>query len=145
MKKQIVVLIEAYHCRQTRTKILSSTLLSRLSPYAEEIIWYHQCGFRRNRSIPDHAFCFIQILEKKWGYNEAVHQTFVDFKKTYDSVRREVLYLILSQFGIPWKQVRWIKMCLNETYSSVRGSKHLSDMFPIRNGLNKEVLYPHSF
>jgi len=36
------------------------------------------------------------MLEKKWGYNEAVHQTFVDFKKTYDSVRREVLYVYYS-------------------------------------------------
>jgi hypothetical protein len=30
------------------------------------------------------------------GYNEAVHQLFIDFKKTYDSVRRKVLYNILS-------------------------------------------------
>jgi hypothetical protein len=29
-----------------------------------------------------------------------VHQLFVDFKKTYDSVRREVLYNILMQFGV---------------------------------------------
>jgi hypothetical protein len=31
--------------------------------------------------------CLIShILEKKWEYNEAVHQLFRDFKKTYDSV-----------------------------------------------------------
>jgi hypothetical protein len=28
-------------------------------------------------------------------------------------------------------------MCLNETYSKVRIGKHLSDSFPIQNGLNK--------
>ena len=39
----------------------------------------------------DHMFCIRQILEKKWEYNEAVHQPFVDFKKAYDLVRREVL------------------------------------------------------
>ena len=33
------------------------------------------------------------------------------------------------------KLVRLIKMCLNETYRRVRVGKHLSDMFPIRNGL----------
>jgi len=29
---------------------------------------------------------FIIYLRKKWEYNEAVHQLFVDFKKVYDSV-----------------------------------------------------------
>jgi hypothetical protein len=65
-----------------------------------------------------------------WEYNETVHQLFIDFKKAYDSVRREVLYNILIEFGIPMKLVRLIKMCLNETYSKVRISKHLSDSFP---------------
>jgi len=44
-----------------------------------------------------------------------VHQLFVDFKKAYDSLRREVLYNILIEFGIHKKMVRLIKMCLNET------------------------------
>ena len=51
-----------------------------------------------------------QILEKKWEHNEAVHQLFIDFKKAYDSVRREALYNILIEFGIPKKLVRLIKM-----------------------------------
>jgi hypothetical protein len=59
----------------------------------------------------------IKILEKKWEYNGTVHQLFIDFKKAYDSIRREVLYNILIEFRIPRKQVGLIKMCLNETYS----------------------------
>jgi hypothetical protein len=46
-------------------------------------------------STTDQIFCIRQILEKKWEFNETVHQIFVDFKKAYDSVRREVLYNIL--------------------------------------------------
>jgi hypothetical protein len=42
--------------------------------------------------------CICQILEKKWEYNETVHQLFIDFKKAYDSVRREVLHNILIEF-----------------------------------------------
>jgi len=75
-----------------------------------------------------------QILEKKWEYNEAVHQL---FKKGYDSVRREVLYNILIELGITKKLVRLIRMCLTETYSRVRLGKNLSDIFPIRNGLKQ--------
>ena len=63
----------------TRYKILSNILLSKLTPDAEEIIGDHQFGFRRSRSTT--AFCIRQILEKKWEYNEAVDQLFIDFKK----------------------------------------------------------------
>jgi hypothetical protein len=121
----------------TKYKILSNTLLSMLTSYAEEIIGEHQCRFRRNRSTIDHIFCIRQILEKKWEYNEAVNQLLIDFKKAHDSVRREVVYNILIEFGIPMKVVRLVKMCLNETYSRVRVGKHLSNTFPIKNGLNQ--------
>ena len=53
---------------------------------------------------------FGKYLRKKWEYIEAVHQLFIDFKKVYDSVRMEVLYNILIEFGIPKKLVRLIKM-----------------------------------
>jgi len=48
----------------TTYKILSSILLSRLIPYANEIIGDHQYGFRRKRSTIDHIFYIRQILEK---------------------------------------------------------------------------------
>jgi hypothetical protein len=87
-----------------------------------------------------------QILEKKWEYNETVHRIFIDFKKAYDSVRTEVLYNILIEFGVPMKLVSFAKICLNETYSKVRIRKHLSDSFPIQNGLKQgDALSPLLF
>ena len=80
---------------------------------------------------------FIKYLRKKWQYNEAVHLLFIDFKKAYDSIRREVLYNILIEYVIPMKLVSLIKMCLTETCSGVQVGRNLSDMFPIRNGLEK--------
>jgi hypothetical protein len=58
-------------------------VLARLTPYADEIIGDHQCGFWHNRSTTDQIFCIRQILEKKWEYNGTVHQLFIDFKKAY--------------------------------------------------------------
>jgi hypothetical protein len=75
-----------------------------------------------------------------------VHQLFIDFKKAYDLVKREVLYNILLGFGIPKKLVRLIKMCLNETYSKVHVGKLLSGKFPIQNGLKQgDALLPLLF
>jgi hypothetical protein len=41
------------------------------------------------------------------------------------------------------KQIRLTKMSLNETYSKVHTGKHLSDTFPIQNGLKQgDALLP---
>jgi hypothetical protein len=55
-----------------------------------------------------------------WEYNGTVLQLFIELKKAYDSIKREVLYNIVIEFGIPRKLVGLIKMCLNETYSFLK-------------------------
>jgi hypothetical protein len=55
----------------------------------------------------------------------------------------EVLYNILIEFGVSMKVVRLIKMYFKEMYSKVRVGEHLSDNFPVQNGLKMEMLYRH--
>ena len=75
-----------------------------------------------------------------------MHQLFIDFKKAYDLVRRVVLYNILIECGIPMKLIRLMKMFLNEICSTVQAGKHLSDIFPVKNGLKKgDALSPLLF
>jgi len=72
------------------------------------------------------------IFEIKWEHNEAVHQLFIDFKKAYDSVSREVFCNIVVMFCIPRKLVS-LTECQNETCSIFRvgylrtGSFHKND------------------
>jgi hypothetical protein len=61
-----------------------------LSTYTDEIIGDHQCEIQHNRSNAYHVSCTWQILMKKWEYNGTMPQQFMNFKKSYDSVRREV-------------------------------------------------------
>jgi hypothetical protein len=70
-----------------------------------------------------------------WEYNRAVCQVFIDFEEAYDSVRTEVLYNILSEFGITMKVLRLIKMFLNDTCMKFFTGKILSDSFTTQNGL----------
>jgi hypothetical protein len=85
--------------------------------------------------MTDQIFYKWEILEKNWEHNGTVHQLFIDFRKAYNSVRREVLYNILIEFGIHRKLVVLIKMCLNEAYSIVCIGKCLSDKSLIQLGL----------
>jgi hypothetical protein len=41
--------------------------LSRLSPYVDEIIGDHQCGFRRNRSTTDQIFLHSSNTGEEMG------------------------------------------------------------------------------
>jgi hypothetical protein len=56
------------------------------------------------------------------------------------------LFSILSEFGVPLKMFRLMKLCRNEAYSRVRIGKHLSDIFPSKNGLKQgDTLSPLLF
>ena len=67
-------------CLPTMYKILSNIVLSRITPYAEEIIGDHQCGFWCNRSTTDRIqyFVFVKCLKKKlgihWSSTSAVYR-----------------------------------------------------------------------
>ncbi|PSN43959.1 hypothetical protein C0J52_12363 [Blattella germanica] len=116
----------------TSYKILTNILISRLTPYIDEIIGDHQCAFRRNRSTIHQIFSLRQILGKKWEYNGTVHQLY--------------LYSILMGFGILKKLVRLTGMCLNGTKSRVWIGKQVSDIFEIHNGLEQgDALSPILF
>ncbi|KAJ4431865.1 hypothetical protein ANN_20471 [Periplaneta americana] len=110
-------------------------------------LWLYRTGEEwALKDGPSQIFCIRHIMEKKWEYKGTVYQLFIDFKKAYDSVKREVLYNILIEFGIPKKLVRLIKMCLSETYSRVSIGQFLSDAFPIHCGLKQgDALSPLLF
>jgi len=54
---------------------------------------------------------------RKMGIQCSSAAVLTDFMKAYDSIRREVMYNILIEFGILMKLVRLTKMCLNTAQS----------------------------
>jgi hypothetical protein len=90
----------------TSNKILSNILLSRLSSYIDEIIVNHQGGFRCNRSSTDQIFCICNTLEK----NGSTMRQYIRYLHT-SRKPGEVLYNILTEFGVPMKLFRLLKMC----------------------------------
>jgi hypothetical protein len=64
------------------------------------------------------------ILEKKWKYNETVHQLFMDFDTSHDSVMSKTLL----ETGVTMKLARRTEICLNENYNNVSISEHKAFM-----------------
>jgi hypothetical protein len=65
--------------------------------------------------------------------------SYLFFRKAYNSVRREVLYNIITDLDTRIKLVRLIKMCLYETYtySKFLIGEYFTDIFPAQNGLKQ--------
>jgi hypothetical protein len=126
--------VDAYHFYQPHTKYYP-TFYQGYCHVQRKLMAF--CALGHNRLTADHISYICQILEKKQEYNETVRQLFIDFKRAYGLVRREVLYNIHIEFGNPSKSVRLIKICPNEIYSKALVGKHLSDMFPVKNGLKQ--------
>jgi len=59
-------------------------------------------------------------LEKKLECNETVRKSFIDFEKAFESVRKEMFYNILTEFGTTVKLVWLTEIRLNEPYIEVR-------------------------
>lgn len=96
-------------------KILSSILLERLAPFAEEIVGRYQCGFRKGRSTTDQIFILKQVMEKHYEFNKDLYMVFVDYRQAYDSIHREELWKAMISFGIPKKYVDMVKLCNAKT------------------------------
>jgi hypothetical protein len=47
----------------------------------------------------------------EWEYNRIVQTLLINFKKAYETVRDEILYNILTVFGIPMKVLLLMKIC----------------------------------
>ena len=83
-------------------KIYSSILNKRLQKYLEtnKILAEEQNGFRVGRSCIDHIFVMCTVLRNRKMLGLETFLCFIDYKKAFDSVDRNLLLFKLSNIGI---------------------------------------------
>ena len=83
-------------------KIYSKILNKRIQSYLEEnkILVDEQNGFRSCRSCIDHIFVLCTVLRNRKLQGKETFICFIDYKKAFDSVERNLLLFKLSQVGI---------------------------------------------
>ena len=84
-------------------KLFSQILLKRLITFIEKhkLISPNQIGFMKGSRTSDHIFLLQTIVEtvvKKSKYK--LYTAFIDFKKAYDTVNRQILFERLKQLGM---------------------------------------------
>ena len=119
-------------------KVLTSVLCERLKPDATALIGLYQCGFRSGKSTIDQIFTLHKILKKRHENRDKTHHIFVDLKAAFDSTLRDRLYAGMSELGIPVKLIGLCRITLNNSYSSVKVGKDLSEPFDTVRGVRQE-------
>ena len=80
-------------------------------------------------------FVVRQLVEKSWEHKSKAFFTFVDFKKAYDLVSREAIWLTLNKLGVPHRFVELIKSFHKERKVKIRLDGVAVEEISVHNGL----------
>ncbi|KAK3092919.1 hypothetical protein FSP39_008861 [Pinctada imbricata] len=116
-------------------KIYSSVLNNRLTSHLEEndLLVDEQNGFRGDRSCLDHVFTLSSIVKNR----NSTFVTFIDLRKAFDMVDRELMEFCLLKNGIDGQFYNAIKSLYTDTESCVRLGNRLTDWFSCRSGVKQ--------
>ena len=127
-------------------KIYNKMLLNRLVPSLDPILRKNQNGFRRGRTTIAQILSLRRIIEEMRNHNKEITLCFVDFKKAFDSINRDVMFKILPLYGIPEPIITAIKVLYTNTKALVITPDGETQPFDISAGvLQGDTLAPFLF
>ncbi|MCG7891260.1 MAG: reverse transcriptase family protein, partial [Candidatus Thiodiazotropha endolucinida] len=101
------------------------------------IIVDEQNGFRKNRSTIDHLSTLTNIIDARKKMKQSTFAAFIDFRKAYDYINRDILWKKLFNLGIKGKMLSAVQSLYASVSSCVRiNSKH-TDWFTVKSGLRQ--------
>ena len=129
-------------------KIYGSILNKRLLTYldANQLLVEEQNGFRGQRSCNEHIFSLFSILRNRLNTGQDTFAAFIDLRKAFDSVKRNLLLYKICNYGIDGKFYFSIKALYQNTTASVKLNNYITDWFETPNGVKQgDTLSPTLF
>ena len=129
-------------------KIYSSILNSRLQKYLEEnnILVEEQNGFRAGRSCIDHLFVMCTVLRNRKAMGKETFLCYIDYKKAFDSVDRNLLLYKLSNIGVTGNMYAAISSLYSNPRSRIILQDYCTDYFDCPIGVKQgDCLSPTLF
>jgi len=130
------------------SKLFTFVLHQRLQCWTEEnkIIAEEQAGFRKGYSTIDNVFVLHSIIQKYLIRHKKLYVAFIDYKKAFDTINRNVLWSILIKLGIGRKMYNVLRSMYSNVQSCVRCQTGCSEYFSCSKGLKQGcVLSPLLF
>ena len=117
-------------------KLFSTILLDRLIKFRTRNCPdpRNQLGFTKKAQTYDHILTMRTIASKYKSLRQPVYAVFVDFKKAFDSVCRQALFLKLAKNGITGKFFNTLRNMYSNSFAYIKLSGHLSHRFQILKG-----------
>ena len=127
-------------------KVYNKILLNRIRVHVDPILRSNQAGFRTGRSCTQQIHILRRIMEGFQDRQLPLTVTFIDFKKAFDSINRNMMFAVLRHYGIPEAVVNAISVLYLNSKSAVMVDGNLSDTFAVSTGvLQGDVLAPFLF
>ena len=117
------------------SKLFTKMLNSRLKEVSEDdgILPKEQVGFRKGMSGSYNIFTLLTAIEKGHSEGKHVNMTFIDIKKAYDTVNREILWAKMKKYGIPNSIIEVIKsMYDGDSMVFAVGDVVTAPLYPVR-------------
>lgn len=121
-------------------KLFSHILLKRLTRFIEEkkLLSPNQIGFVKGKSTSDHIFLIQTLIEKVVKKGKCkLYVAYIDFKKAYDTVNRDLLLQRLKQLGINGIFLKNIASMYEKTMYSIKINKGYLDAIDSNLGLKQ--------
>jgi hypothetical protein len=132
---------------QSCTNYRGIKLMSHTMKLWERIIEHHlrgvtnvtenQFGFMPGRSTMEAIFLIRQLMEKCREQKKDMHIVFINLKKVYDKMPRNIMWLALQKHKVSTKYITLIKDMYDNAATSVWTSNGDTNDFPINIGLHQ--------
>ena len=132
----------------TLGKLFTKILNSRLTEWAENYGVYieAQAGFRSKMGTTDNIFVLHGLITHLINEGKKLYCAFVDFRKAFDFVNRDILWFKLIKIGVRGKILNVIRGMYSSVKSRVKYQNELSSEFECYLGVRQgECLSPFLF
>ena len=121
-------------------KLLEKVIADRLSGFMEENKLFNdsQAGFRKARCTTDQIMKLVQTASDRIHEREngpTTIATFFDFERAFDKVWREGLLWKMTQLGIPYRFVKYVRLFLSTRKTHVEINGERGEAFYLNEGL----------